>query len=564
MRRLSQVSKFSLIAVCAFAFAVRSFAQALPAVTDIPVSRYDIYAGYGYFHPIDAGIAGHNYVSIVNKNTTVSVTRYFGRYLGAQVEGGYFSGPSVRGSIGQCVNGACDVRDPNVYTAEAGPIVRFPLNRFVPYAHVLGGGARINGPFLQDLRWGYGITAGVGIDYILPYFNNLFAIRPIQVDYQYSHVDYGPLAPDGSSGGLGVIAAYKLSGGLVVRFGVPAVKRPVELGCATQPASVFPGEPVVANADVVNVNPRRTPFYTWTTTGGKLTADASSAMIDTTGLAPGDYTVGGHLSYGKKAGDQATCTAPFTVKAYEPPTMSCTASPSTVTSGTTVDIATSGVSPQNRPLTYSYTASAGQIVGDGPTARLSTAGLGASTITVTCNLADDQGKTATATATVNIENPPPPPPPPVEVHTQALCSVSFVRDPARTVRLSNEGRSCLDDIALTMTQQTDAHLIIVGYSSTGDRSRAAAERALNVREYLTHEKGIDPMRIDVRTGNTRERAARTVLVPSGAVYSDADTRPFDAVSTVHRGTGTAARRKHRTTRPRHRPTHAASTAVTKP
>ncbi len=558
MHRLSaRVSKSSLLAACIFAFALPSFAQSRPALTEIPDSHYDVYAGYGYFHPIDAGIGGHNYVSIYNKNTTVSVTDYFNRYIGVQIEGGYFSGPSKRGILGQCVNGACDVRDPNVYTAEAGPIFRFPLNRFVPYVHVLAGGARINGPILQPLTWGLGITGGVGIDYVLPYFHNRFSIRPIQADYQYSRVNYGPLQTNGNVGGEGVIAAFKLSGGLVTHFGNPPVRLPVEVACTTQPGSAFPGEPIVASASPANVRAKRTPSYTWTTTGGKLTADGPSATIDTNGLAPGEYTVGGHLAYGAKARDQATCTAPFTVRAYDPPTVTCTASPTTALSGATIDISTSGSSPQNRQLTYSYAASAGQIVGNGPTASLTTAGLGASTITVTCNLADDQGKTATATATVNVENPPPPPPPPVEVHTQALCSVNFVRDPARTVRLSNEGRSCLDNIAVTMNQQADSHLIIVGYSSPGDRSRAAAERALNVRQYLTHEKGIDPARIDVRTGNTRERAVHTVLVPTGAVYTDADTRPFDAVSTVHRGTGTAGTRRHRTTHRRHRARHTA-------
>lgn len=561
-RLLSQARKSSLAAACVFAFGLPSFAQSRPAFTEIPDSRYDIYAGYGYFHPIDAGIGGHNYVSIYNKNVTVSVTRYFGRYLGAQIEGGYFSGPSVRGSIGQCINGACDVRDPNVYTAEAGPIARFPLNRFVPYVHVLGGGARINGPFLQDLRWGYGITAGVGIDYILPYFNNLFAIRPIQADYQYSHVNYGPLAPDGSSGGVGVIAAYKLSGGLVTRFGNPPVVRPAELACTTQPGSVFSGEPVVANAVTANVPAKRTPVYTWTTTAGKITPNDSAATIDTSGLAPGEYTVGGHVSYGRKAKSQANCIAPFTVRAYEPPVITCTAAPSSVTSGETVNIGTSGRSPQNRTLTYSYATSAGQIIGDGPTARLSTTGLGATTITVTCNLADDLGKTATATTTVDVLTPPPPVV--VQIQTETLCSVSF--EGVRGVLLSNESKSCLDDIALTLNQRADAQLVIIGNSSPADRSPAAEQRALSIRQYLTHEKGIDPTRIRLRTGDTSGRSARNVLVPAGATFNDSGTRTFEPGAIVrheptHRSGHGATRhgkRSRKTTHHRRRSAHAKS------
>jgi hypothetical protein len=359
---------------------------------------------------------------------------------------------------------------------------------------------------------------------------------------------------------LGEIFAYKLSGGIVGRFGVPEVKRPVELGCTTQPATVFPGEPVVANASQVNMPPKKTPFYTWTASGGKLTPNDSSATIDTTGLAPGDYTVGAHLSYGKKASEQANCTAPFTVKAFEPPTITCSATPSTAIAGTTVDITASGTSPQNRPLTYSYAASGGQVVGSGPTAKLSTSGVGAATITVTCNIVDDLGKTASATTNVSVQNPPPP----VVVQQQALCSMSFERDRARPVRVDNEAKGCLDDVALTMNQRTDAQLFIIGNASPDDRAEAAAERALNIRQYLTQEKGIDPARIYVRIGNTPGRTARTVLVPAGAMFTDSGTQSFDEGLVKRHGqayggghTGTTPRT---TTHPRR--THRATPAPT--
>ena len=57
------------------------------------------------------------------------------------------------------------------------------------------GGAKVGGPVFQPCTWGWGVTAGVGVDYILPAFNNHLAIRPIQADFDYSHVDYGPARP---------------------------------------------------------------------------------------------------------------------------------------------------------------------------------------------------------------------------------------------------------------------------------------------------------------------------------------------------------------------------------
>ena len=95
----------------------------------------------------------------------------------------------------------------------------------------------------------------------------------------------------------------------------------------------------------------------------------------------------------------------------EPPTISCSANPATVTPGGTSIVTALGVSPQNRPLTYTFSASAGQISSSGNTATLSSTGAPAGSITITCNVQDDKGQTATSTTSVNVEAPPPPLPP---------------------------------------------------------------------------------------------------------------------------------------------------------
>ena len=301
--------------------------QALRSATENPDSRVDIFAGYSYFHPINSGINRYQYQDISSPNVTASVTGYFNRFVGVQIEGAYASaqGVFIPCSTG---NGICYTHDAKRYTAQAGPVLRLPLGRFIPFVHALGGGVRENGPAYQSLKWGWGVTGGAGIDYVLPFFHDRFAVRPIQADFQYSQVVYGPLIlPAGNVGGFGEVDALKLSGGLVARFGTPAEKHAAMLGCTTQPANVFPGEPVVANGSVLYLNPKRKPFYTWTSTGGRITPNDSSATIDTTGMAPGDYTVAGHVATGKGAREQANCTAPFSVKAFEPPTISCAARP---------------------------------------------------------------------------------------------------------------------------------------------------------------------------------------------------------------------------------------------
>jgi hypothetical protein len=543
MPSLNQLTRLTLVLI-SLGTATFSSAQATKGGAQHIDSRVDIYAGYGYFHPFSSGISGYLYQPVYNPNATASVSVFFNHYIGVQVEGGYFSGTTEhKGYLPTCTGETCSQL---VYTAQGGPVFRLPLGPFVPFVHLLGGGERTNGPAAQSLDWGWGVTGGAGVDYVLPLFNYRFAIRPIQADYQYSQVVYGPLLlPAGQQGGFGELSNFKLSGGLVARFGNVEPPFPIMLGCSAQTPSVFPGDPVKVTATALHTNPKKTPVYTWAANGGKVLAAGPEATIDTTDLAPGDYVVTGHIEEGSKARQQASCAAPFTVKAFEPPTLTCSANPSTAISGTDIAISTVGTSPQNRPLTYSYTATAGVIASAGPTARLITAGLSPSTITITCNTVDDLGKTAQATTEVTITAPPTP----VVPQTQSLCSLSFTRDQRRPVRVDNEAKGCLDDIALTLNQQADARLVIVGNSDPKEKPTAAAERTLNARQYLTQEKGIDPSRIELRTGDTSGKTVTNTLVPTGATFNDLGTQTFDDKSIVRHGQayGThAARTPHST------------------
>ena len=54
-------------------------------------------------------------------------------------------------------------------------------------------------------------------------------------------------------------------------------------------------------------------------------AAALHEMPDPAGLAPGSYTVTGHVSQGSKPYQQASCSSNFTVREFEPPTLSCSA-----------------------------------------------------------------------------------------------------------------------------------------------------------------------------------------------------------------------------------------------
>lgn len=506
-------SAAALMVVLLVASAAGGHAQAVKSGSAPPpdLSRVDIYGGYGYIHPVNSDINNYEYQPI-NLGSVVSIAGYFNRHLGVQAEGSFFPhGPN------DCI-----------YSAQAGPIFRFQRGRFAPFVHALAGGARVGGPAFQPCSWGWGVTSGIGLDYITPFLNNHLALRPIQADFDFSDVNYGPLVePGGVSGGAGKITAYRLSSGIVLRLGSTPNPYPAQLGCTVQPADAYPGDIVTATAVAANVNPRKHINYTWTSSGGKVTGSDETATVATASLPPGDYTITGHIAEGR--GHQATCNVGFRVHTYEPPTLSCSANPSTLLSGQSSTITAAGRSPQNRPLTYAYTASSGQINGSGSTVTLTTSAATTGTIEVTCNTIDDLGHQASASTSISISTPPPPPVP----QPRPLCSVYFDRDSKRPVRVNNEGKACLDDIALTLLRDPEAKLVVVGHHDSSEKPEAAAQRALNVAQYLTDEKSIDMGRIELRTGEATGRMVEDTLVPAGATFNSGSTATFD-VNSVQR------------------------------
>jgi hypothetical protein len=119
--------------------------------------------------------------------------------------------------------------------------------------------------------------------------------------------------------------------------------------------------------------------------------------------------------------------------------------------------------------------------------------------------------------------------------TRALCSLSFERDKKRPVRVDNEAKACLDSIALELNRESDATLVVVGKHDPAEKPDAAAERTLNVKQYLATEKGIDPGRIEVRTGETLDRSTDEILVPAGATWDPAGTTSFDPTKIQRHG-----------------------------
>jgi outer membrane protein OmpA-like peptidoglycan-associated protein len=486
--------------------------------------KVEVFLGYSYLRGVPTLSPGNRMVSLNGGSTSIAFN--LNRYLGLVGDFGGFDASELQ-LTGAGANRVADTSG-NAFTYMAGPRLSFRKYRVTPFAQALFGGIHASAVTLSNCAGAlcaslptedsFAMTAGGGIDLRL---HHRISLRLVQAEYMMTN--FANL----STGVRDTQNDIRLSSGLVFGFGGSPPLSPVSYTCSASPISGYPGDPITVSGSAMNLNPKKTPVYSWTSTGGTISGTSSTANIATSTTVPGTYTVSGHVSQGARPGQSADCTAQFAVSAFQPPTITCSANPSSVNPGESATVTASGMSPQNRPLTYSYSATAGSISGSGSSAVLSTAGASPGPITVNCNVVDDKGNTASSTTGVSVIAPPQPPPP-LAPMTSSLCSVSFERDKVRPTRVDNEAKACLDDIALELQHSSDARLALVGNSDSAESSKKyAAERAVNTKNYLVTDKGIDASRIMVYTGAGDSRTVTTTLIPAGAMLNNVDDTPVD-------------------------------------
>ena len=535
----------SLLAACAVSLGVMSLSAQAPSTTapgDANPSRVDIFMGYSYFGAHGQIKPGNLRYSSIDEGAILSGAYYFNKYVGGEIVTTYHP----------------DGQNDGMYSGSAGPIFRAPMQNFTLFAHGLVGAAYLAGPNSsagatyehEPYRWGPSLAVGGGMDYDIPYFDHRFGLRLFQADYRYIHESYGPYAgipTGGVLGGRANLSGVELSTGILMHFGHIVPPPPVTYACSvTAPTGdIYPGDQVTITGTAAMLNPKKTASYTWTADQGVVVSSTTNVVtVDTKALAAGTYTVKGHVSEGNKPGQMADCTATVTVKAFLPPTVGCSANPSTLNAGDSATITANGVSPQNRPLTYSYSATAGSISGSTSTATLTTTGVAPGPITVTCNVVDDKGQTASQQTTVTVSTPAAPTTP-VVPQTSSLCTVTFGKKGQPPARVDNEAKACLDDIALNAQRNPDAKFAIVGSGASTEKhgERLAAQRAVNTKAYLVGDKGVDASRIMVYTNTTDGMTAATTMIPTGATMSMDGVTPVDesAVKVIPRN---APMKKH--------------------
>jgi len=503
------IGLFMLIAVSVFSTSAFAQSDANP--------KWDLFAGYQWLHP---GATAPTAFTDYNNPTGTSVpdmapgfgssiTYNFDPHWGLEADFGHNWGSGNYETTGSL-----------------GPRFIWRTDNANYFVHTM---VSLNRVSIDGLNAGNGIGAVLGGGMDLP-IRKWLAFRLFEADYVWGRHNYASFVASNYPNLERVsFEGVRLRTGLVFSWGgaVPLVP---SASCSLQPTEVMVGEPITATVTTTNFNPKHTVAYAWTGNGGQVTGKDTTAQIDTTNAAPGPYTVTVHVTDAKaKVNGEASCSASYTIKPLppkNPPSMSCTASPSSVQTGASVSVTCNCTSPDGVPVTVSnWTASSGNISGSGNTATLSTDGAQPGTITVSATCTDSRGLTGQASTQAAIENPPPAPP------KAAKLSQCDFPNPVKPWRVDNTCKAILDDVAKNLQQNPDNKLVVVGNAEpTEKRKNLAGERAVNSKFYLVEgeaQQHIDASRIEVRTGGGGTKTAEYWIVPSGATFDTTGTEAVD-------------------------------------
>ena len=475
------------------------------AAQDQPAPKWEIFGGYSFLYP-NATVHGVLPLGVLPLSSNLesnprgggaSVTYNFNRWAGITLDA------SKEWSAGE-VGVAKRIDDAGFSNVSLGPKFTYRTEHLSPFVEVLLGEHHLSPDAFHDVTK-LGFMVGAGLDLNL---SRHFALRLIRADYVFSNYRYGPSNVTPATDLRGV----RVESGIVILLGGGEPPVPPSATCSLQPSEVFAGEEVVVTASGSNFNPKSTVRYSWSGMQVKVSGTDASARIDTIGLQPGSYGATASLSDGSKNG-VASCSAKFIVKQPRPPVIACSSNPPSVQTGGTSTISSIASSPDRRGLTYSYSASSGDISGNTATATLATQGAQPGAITVTCNVSDDRNPplTASSTTSVTVEAPPAPAPEIAQLEVKlALHSIYFptarptVEKPDGGLVESQANILVIlaQDFTKYLTYKPDAHLILGGHADhrgSEEYNKGLTERRVDRTKSFLIEHGIPADHIETRS-----------------------------------------------------------------
>ncbi len=436
------------------------------------------------------------------------VAYYFSKYIGIEAEfegyGSYTHNFSIP-TGNSCPIGPCPVSvQGNLFTYNVGPIVKFRTKHVEPFIETMFGGAHSN--FYGNLYQAcvgtcttlstspsnnaFDFIIGGGID--IPLGKHV-AFRPAQFDYLLTR--FGNAFTKGNNNQ----SNFRYQAGLLFRFGgapqPPPPNHPPVASCSSNPTHVIDGSGDIVMIRADASDPDNDPLtYSWTATGGAIDGTGSQVHWNPAGVALGTYTITVRVDDGR--GGITGCAAEVRVdpRPNRPPTMSCSASPSSVQPGGRVHITAAASDPDNDPLTFSWESSGGRIVGAGSEVDLDTTGLAPSNYRVTGHVSDRRGGAADCRANLTLESP----------AVEAKLAIRSIYFPTALPLPTTPDKGLVESQQKTLTSlandfkeylaiKPDAHLELQGHADhrgTPEYNQALSERRVKLAKRFLVGLGI--------------------------------------------------------------------------
>ena len=350
------------------------------------VPQVEIFGGYSYMrvNPPDANDS-YNFNGW-NGSLVVNANRWFGMAMD-------FSGHY------KTIKESDFNDDVKLHSLMFGPQFSFRKHdKLTPFVHALFGfghldqtvsSTQMSGSEAMD--WNdFEMALGGGLDVKI---HPKVAVRLFQADYIRLR-DKG-----GSANNLAeTMNNFRLSSGIVFRLGRKNLSPP-SVTCSSSKSSIIQEETTEIQAKAFDPDGGKMT-YSWNASGGKVVGSGESATFDSTGLAPGKYTVTVTVSDGKFS---AICTQDVTVlKRNVAPVVSIEPSSGNITQGDSLPMRCVASDGNNDPLTYAWTVNGQPLAANVNTITFGTEGRNPGQYTVACAVTDGEA-TTTANSAVTVK-----------------------------------------------------------------------------------------------------------------------------------------------------------------
>jgi len=183
------------------------------------------------------------------------------------------------------------------------------------------------------------------------------------------------------------------------------VNRPPTLNCAADPATITEGDTTTIATNASDPE-RKALSFEWQAAQGKLSKRNGSAVFDSSGLAPGTYSITADVRDKKNL---ASCTVEVIVEKRKlAPTVTCSPSQVDVNEGSSVTIRAQASDPNNDALSYSWAVDGQKVAADQASFNFGTAGRSVGAHTARVTVTDVDGMTAGCDFNVTIKRRPNP------------------------------------------------------------------------------------------------------------------------------------------------------------